>query len=100
MKGDGRLINIRHGDGKVQRLPRGRASQLVDSGRASFISNTLFKAAKAGVQVQEGMSDSDIKKAIREATKPEPKPKKETSSEDGQEKDSKKRRRRRGSRER
>ena len=92
MRGDSRLINIKRGTGGVQRIPRGRANELVTEGKATYISNTLFKAAKAGVAVSKGMSDTQIKKAIQVAKKPEPKPK-ETPSED-QEKDSKKRKKR------
>jgi hypothetical protein len=102
MKGSKKLINIRLRDGNVQRVPRERADKLIESNHAvGFLSNTLYKAAKAGVKVQSGQSDTEIKKAIREALKPEPKPKpkkEETSDEDVQ--DNSKKRRRRGSRSR
>ena len=92
MKGDSRLINVRRTNGEVARISRGRATELVSESKATFISNTLFKAAQAGVSVSKGMSDSQIKKAIRLAKKPEPKPKEEASSE--VEKDPKKRKKR------
>lgn len=100
MKGDDRLINIRHNGGDVQRLPRARAEVLVESGKARFISNTLFKAAQAGVKVEGDLSDTEVKELIRKARKPEPK--KETSDEQSeQESEPKKsKKRRKGSRSR
>ena len=67
---DNRLINIRFADGNVKRLPRAKADELVDSGKAQFISKTLYKAALAGVKVKKGASDAKIKKAIRAALQP------------------------------
>ena len=71
---DTRLINIQFKDGKVKRLPRDQASDLVDEGKAKYISNTLYKAAVAGVTVKRGMSEAQIKHAIRKLHKPEPEP--------------------------
>jgi hypothetical protein len=77
MRGDGRLVNIRYNDGKVKRLPRHKAEVQVELGRAQYISNTLFKAAEAGITVQEGQTDSEVKAAIRAAQTPEETPSEE-----------------------
>lgn len=93
MKGANKLMNIRRKKGgKVQRIPRVKAEELVDSGEAVFLSNTLYKAAVAGVEVTKDMSDQDIKKLIRKARKPVSE-KKEPSDEQKSEKKSKKRQR-------
>ena len=68
---DTRLINIQFKDGKVSRIPRDRTEEIVSSGKAKFISNTLFKAANAGVTVTPKMTDAQIKAAIRATVQPE-----------------------------
>ena len=70
MRGEGRLINIRYNDGVVKRLPRLQAALQIELGRARYISNTLYKAGIAGIKVQEGQSDTEVKAAIRAATAP------------------------------
>jgi hypothetical protein len=79
-----RLINIQYKDGKVSRIPRSRADDLVGTGKASFISKTRYKAAQAGVAVTEDMSDAEVKKKIRATAKPEKEEKKETEEKEQQ----------------
>lgn len=67
MRGSKKLICVQRRDGRVQRIERARADGLVDSGKASFISKTRFKALKVGVEPKKGASDASIKKAIRKA---------------------------------
>ena len=67
---DNRLVNIQFLDGNVKRLPRSEADDFVTSGKAKFISKTLFKAAQVGVKPKKGQSDLQIKKAIRAITHP------------------------------
>ena len=46
MKGDTRLINVRFTPcGKVKRLERRKAEVFVSEGKASYISNSLYKEA-------------------------------------------------------
>ena len=69
MRSSNKLVNIQHKDGQVSRIPWIQAEDLVQTGSAKFISNTLFKAAKAGVKVKPGTPDADIKNRIRLAQK-------------------------------
>jgi hypothetical protein len=53
--------------GQVGRLPWRKASNLHDRGEANFISNTLFKAVKAGLDlnlIKDPRDDRAIKKQI------------------------------------
>jgi hypothetical protein len=45
-------VHVQHSDGKVALIPWDKADDLVSKERAIFISNTLFKAAKAGINIQ------------------------------------------------
>lgn len=73
MRGDDRLINIQYRDGAVKRLPRSKAEVQVELGRAKYISNTLYKAALHGVEVKEGLTDTEVKALIANRNKPEKK---------------------------
>ena len=70
MRGDDKLINIRYTDGKLSRIPRGKAEPLVNEGRAFYVSNTIYRAAQAGVEIKKGQTEKQIKAAIREALNP------------------------------
>jgi len=83
MRGEKAKINIRYKDtGQVARIPRFKADPLVDSGRAVFVSNSIRKAAMAGVTVTPKMTDKQIKAAILAVKSPPPKTK-ETEEADG-----------------
>jgi hypothetical protein len=69
MKGSKKLINIRLHNGKVSRTTREKAVKLVEREDATYISNTLYKAAFAGVTVRKGMSDADIMQAVYKTRK-------------------------------
>lgn len=69
MRGANQLVNIQHKDGKVSRIPWTQADDLVQAGHAKFISNTLFKAAEAGIQVKPKTPDAKVKEQIRLAQK-------------------------------
>lgn len=43
MRGDNRSINIQYKDGTVSRLKRFQAEPLVDSGKAKYVSNTVWR---------------------------------------------------------
>ena len=45
MKGQSKLINVLLSTGKVRRLERRNAETLVSEGKASYISNSLYKDA-------------------------------------------------------
>lgn len=65
MRGDKQLINIRYNDGKFSRIPRLAAEEVVNAGRAKFVSNTLFRADKFGVSVTPGDTEEIIRTKIR-----------------------------------
>lgn len=109
MRGDSQLINIRFNDGKVKRLARSEADELVNEKKANFLSNTLYKAVVHGVAVKPGMTDLEIKDKIqkvlhseREKREAEVKKKLETKQESSDEDEETERqpqkRRRRGKR--
>ena len=45
--------NVLMKDGKVRRVEGDHADQLVDSGQAAFISNTVYRALKLGIEVKD-----------------------------------------------
>jgi hypothetical protein len=95
MRGNKQLINIRLNDGRVQRIPRDRAGLLVEDERAQFISNTLYKAARAGIEVKPGMKDADIMALVREAKATASKAKEKPQKEEQERQPQQKRKRRR-----
>lgn len=70
----GRLINVLMKDGKARRVPRGKAEDLLDSGRAvRYISNTVYRAMQLGIEVKDhGTKDLNgkLRAKIAEARQP------------------------------
>ncbi len=64
---DNRLINIRYKDGRVARISRADASSIVDTGKAQFISNTLYRQAPR--VAQETKKEITKKQSDRAATR-------------------------------
>lgn len=68
-------VHVVRSDNSVARLPWTEAYELYSKGKAQFLSNTLFKAAKAGLDIKKlrGQPDRAIKDQIKARRKPQEK---------------------------
>lgn len=66
-------VCIQRNDGSVAEVAWDEAYSLNERGKANFLSRTLFKAAKAGLDIKKlkGKTDAQIKEMIRTKNKPE-----------------------------
>lgn len=91
-----RRIRIIHNDGKVASLPMSQADNLVDEGKASFLSRTLYKAAKAGLdlnKIKDKRDDRAIKVLIAAQVEKQEKAEKKRQKQERKKKREKKERR-------
>jgi len=50
MRGDRRLISVQYKNGSVARIPRGKASELLDQKKIKLICKSLFRGLNAGLE--------------------------------------------------
>jgi len=70
-----RSINVMFPDKTVRRLKEDEAVPLVEAGKASYISNTLFKAIEVGISIdaiQDRRDDKAIKLQIQAVVRKNP----------------------------
>lgn len=83
MRGDKQKISVRYKDtGQVSRISRSNADKLVNRGQGEFVSKSIWRAARAGVKVTPGMTDAQIKEAIRISKEPPPKAEEKNGTEE------------------
>lgn len=64
-RSDNRLINIQFTDGRVSRIPRPDAAVHVDSGKAKYISNTIYRGLRPRKESKAEIAEQQKEKAVQ-----------------------------------